>query len=184
MKHLLYFPGYLCLFALQACAPVKIYHAEVGVGTATMAFSTPADYPYSPPALYFRSSSKACELFQIPSESIEHRKPDDEGELVLPVDAASPIELAIVFDSVPSVKDVENSILNGGPANLAAKREIDLNRCEQKITFQPKREQHYEIYFGMNRGACYLRVVEAEKSQQMRLNEFKRVDLLPNNICD
>ncbi|VUD68101.1 hypothetical protein TDB9533_03987 [Thalassocella blandensis] len=156
----------IAILSIQACTPVPVYEAEAGVNMASMSFSTTDVQRNTTPNIYLRTSQPVCKNFQIPAHVIEYRRPTEISQSQLPLDASGPVELNVTFESIASVKNNAITLNGSGTMIYQPEREISVDVCEKTIRFLPVKDKHYEIYFGVNRGQCFLRVLQAKHIDQ------------------
>ncbi|VAW64248.1 hypothetical protein MNBD_GAMMA08-276 [hydrothermal vent metagenome] len=159
----------LILGAITACSG-SYYVAPELKESAAVSFSN-----LSPeiPEIYILIKGKSS---QINSNYFEKRKPQQRSRYTLKIPAKEKITFNYVYNWVMGEYRDVVSVQNKLYANVETKTRKEVDTCRNNVSFKSEADKHYEVYFGIVRGKCVIKVSEVfiDKNGRKSLKKLKQ----------
>jgi hypothetical protein len=139
------------VYALITSCTKSYYVAPQLKQFATVSFSN-----LSPemPEIHIKIKDK---IFQINSNYIEQKKPQDKSKYKINIPINEMITFQYIYNWLIYEKRNVVSIQNGFYSNINLNSSKDTNICKSTISFKPKANKHYEVYFGITSTKCTIK---------------------------
>ena len=169
-----------CLF-LTSCSH-NYYLPATSDNTATVSFANLS--PENPEINIIDN----CISKEIKRMHIERRSPIKKAKYKIRIPAERKISFNYRYFWVSGEKTtlVTSGNVNigfGSIPNIKSATSKEILTCDERVTFRPEKDKHYEIYFGVDTNKCVIKANEALYDKFKKKNKLYAIKILNNQKC-